>query len=243
MAPIFTKNNILEVKPTLQQIFEDLHHIGIRNFCFVTGRTKRSIEDHFTPDLSITDNTMKNFHEMLMNSSIMWVNQLEPKGFGHAVLVSKPFVENDDFIVQAGDSFIIPKKEHPIHKLIEISKNSDVEAAFLIRKVPDPKRHGIVTVKQQNDHFKVLKAIEKSENPESSWGIMPVYYFRKSILDELQTITPGINNEIQLTDAIQKLIENGKNVVAIEINHDTVIDVGTPESYWESIVKSYKIGE
>lgn len=241
MSPIFTKNESLQVKPILQQIFEDLFGAGIRNFCFVTGRTKRSIEDHFTPASPEESKKIPTFYNMLLDSTIMWVNQLEPKGFGHAVLVSKPYVESESFIVQAGDSIIISNSQHPLNNLISLDDIKEIDAGFLIRKVDDPKRHGIVTIKEDDPYYRVLKAVEKPENPETSWGIMPLYFFRKSIFDALEKIKPGFNNEIQLTDAIQELISSGKKVVAIPISDDIVIDVGTPESYWNALSDTYSI--
>jgi len=241
MSPIFIKNGSLQVKPILQQIFEDLFSNGIRNFCFVTGRTKRSIEDHFTPASSEESKKIPNFYKMLLDSTVMWVNQLEPKGFGHAVLVSKPYVANESFLVQAGDSIIISNSEHPLNHLISLENKHEIDAGFLIRKVDDPKRHGIVTIKEEGQYFKVTKAVEKPDKPDSSWGIMPLYFFRKSIFDALEKIKPGFNNEIQLTDGIQELIDSGKKVVAIPISDDIVIDVGTPESYWQALSDTHSI--
>ncbi len=245
MAPIFIKNiHGLEIKPLLQQIFENLYHVGIREYCFVTGRTKRSIEDHFSLDSnSLNENKqLYDFYKMLQESSLMWVNQLRPKGFGDAVYTSRFFVNNNPFIVQAGDVVIIPKNDDPVSKLISMAQNSDIEAAFLVREVNDPERHGIITVDKSSENFlNVSKAVEKPGHPESNLGIMPVYMFRESIFESLKSIKPGVNNEIQLTDAIQNLISLGKKVVALKIDDDTVLDVGTPESFWDALNQSHKL--
>src|SRR3990170_6133790 len=107
MLPIFstTTNGDPSVKPLLQMVFEQLYDSGLREFCYVVGREKRSIEDHFTPDsnsISMLEGMGKNgqaadleeFYEKLKTSTIMWVNQPEPKGFGSAVLMAQPFVQN-----------------------------------------------------------------------------------------------------------------------------------------------------
>ena len=86
----------------------------------------------------------------------------------------------------------------------------------------------------------VKKAVEKPKIAETNLGIVPFYFFRPSIFDALETITTGHGGEIQLTDAIQKLIELGKNVVAIKMDKETVLDVGTPESYWNALNLSFK---
>src|SRR3972149_1148305 len=119
MLPIFsaTANCEMSVKPVVQMVFEQLYDAGLREFCFVVGREKRSIEDHFTSDPSCIRNLegigrsgqaadLEGFYEKLRNSTIMWVNQPEPKGFGNAVLMAKPFVQNEQCLVHAGDGCI-----------------------------------------------------------------------------------------------------------------------------------------
>src|SRR5690348_1875214 len=81
MAPIFRNGPYgVEIKPLLQQIFESLYESGLRDFCFVAGRTKRPIVDHFSPDFSNEHpKQLEKFYQMIRKSSIVWVNQLEPK--------------------------------------------------------------------------------------------------------------------------------------------------------------------
>jgi UTP--glucose-1-phosphate uridylyltransferase len=98
MLPIFSKtaNGDISVKPVVQMVFEQLHDAGLREFCYIVGRGKRSIEDHFTPDVDCVRtlvgmrksgqaSDLEGFYEKLRTSTIMWVNQPEPKGFGNAV--------------------------------------------------------------------------------------------------------------------------------------------------------------
>ena len=123
MAPIFSfgKDGI-EIKPLIQQIFENLFTIGVREFCFISGKTKRSLQDHFYPDQQQDIPTsLSSFYDMITNSQIAWINQLIPKGFGDAVLASKPFINKNTFIVQAGDVVISSQKHSSITKLIELS--------------------------------------------------------------------------------------------------------------------------
>jgi len=246
IAPIFTKGQEgVDVKPLLQEIFENLYSEGLRDFCFVTGKTKRSIEDHFSTDLNIKDvpKKLSRFYDMLVKSRIMWINQLSPKGFGDAVHVAHPYVNNEDFILHAGDVLILPKQVNPIKKLASFAFNKNIEAAILLKKVKDPESHGIATLDTNLEKkvFTVKKVEEKPVAPKTDLGIMPVYFFRSSIFSALEKIKPGVNNEIQLTDAIQKLIELGKKVVAIRIDEDTVLDVGTPESFWKALNYSYNL--
>ena len=117
MLPIFVRGvNGLALKPLLQALFEQLYSFGFRDFCFVVGRGKRSIEDHFTPDRgfvkllrdrgkSALARELESFYEMVENSRILFVNQPEPKGFGHAVLMARPFVGDGLFVVYACDTY------------------------------------------------------------------------------------------------------------------------------------------
>ena len=131
MLPIFstTANGDVSVKPVVQMVFEQLYDAGLREFCYVVGRGKRGIEDHFTPDsncIRLLEGMGKNgqatdledFYEKLRTSTIMWVNQPEPKGFGNAVLMAQPFVQNERCLVHAGDSCIISKDMDYIKRLL-----------------------------------------------------------------------------------------------------------------------------
>lgn len=243
MAPIFSfGENGIELKPLIQQIFENLFSNGIREFCFVSGKSKRALQDHFYPDQQKSiPKSLLSFYDMITSSQIAWMNQLIPKGFGDAVLTAKPFVNDDTFIVQAGDVVLSSDNDSSIKKLIELSKDKEIEAGFLINEVKDPERHGIVTANPENELFSISKAIEKPSNPETNLGIIPFYFFRTSIFNALEKTVPGYGDEIQLTDAIQAIIESGKKVVAIKINDDSILDVGTPESYKQAIDLSYSL--
>lgn len=252
MMPIFSKmyGNGRVVMPLLQFIFEQLYTIGIRDYCFVVGREKRSIEDHFTPHESylkeINDEHKKlitNFYKHLEKSHLMWVNQNKPLGFGDAVRRTEKYVGADDFVVHAGDVAVLGK-QHPILRLIKISKNNDdVSAILLFKKIKNPKRFGVPKIsKISNLLYRVDEIEEKPSIPKSNFGVLPLYYFKSEVFEYLKKIRRDKNNEFQLTDAIQKMIEDGKKVVGILLEKDEVdIDVGTVESYKLSQEVTYKI--
>ena len=249
MMPVFTKiNKKRYVSPLLQLIFEQLYECKIRKFCFVVGREKRSIEDHFTPDTSFLKNSLQKnrnvlskFYKKINQSDLLWVNQNEPRGFGDAVKLTKQFVGNDDFVVHAGDVSIINSKVHPVTRLIKIGKEFDASAVLLVRKVSDPKRHGVPTLEKiSSTVFNVKKVVEKPNKPTSNIGLMPVYYFKSEIFEQLQKIKLGKGHEFQLTDAIQGLIKNKKTVLAIPLDSsEKLLDVGTVESFYDSQRTSY----
>ena len=243
MAPIFYRiDDRIQTKPLIQLIFENLYDAGVREFCFITGKTKRVIENHFTPDGSSNDDNMQIFFKKLKNSKIFWITQNEPKGFGDAVKYAESFVGNESFILQAGDVSLIPNNLELLKKMMERPTENE-DAIISVRTVDDPKRHGIVKLTDENDISNVTYAIEKPDVPPTNLGIMPIYRFKNNIFECLKKINPGKNNELQITDAIQKLIENENKVKAIRVDKEEFLDVGTPDAYWTALKKSHNFSE
>ena len=246
MMPIFsstfTKKKV--VLPLLQYIYEQLYSMNFRDYCFVVGREKRSIEDHFTPHETYLKELsgdykklIAKFYQKLENSHLVWVNQNRPLGFGDAVRRAERYVGNEDFIVHAGDVTILSKSKHPISRLIETAKrNPDAKAILLCKKIKDFKRYGVPTIeKVSNNLFAVKEVVEKPDKPKSDFGILPLYYFKADIFSSVKKIKPGKGKEFQLTDAIQNLIKEKQKVLAITLNkNEEEIDVGTVESYKKS---------
>ncbi len=254
MLPIFSKtaDDDLSVKPVVQMVFEQLYDAGLREFCYVVGRGKRGIEDHFTPDANCIRNLecmgkngqasdLEDFYQKLNTSTIMYVNQPEPKGFGNAVLTAQPFVQNEQCLVHAGDSCIISKDMDYIKKLLNAYEKFNADAAFIALEIENPKQYGIVEGNEvENGIYKVKTVVEKPEKPKTNLAIMAMYIFHPIIFKALEATKPGKNGEIQLTDAIQKLIDWGLSVYAVKLDKSYAhLDVGSPERYWEALELSY----
>ena len=241
-SSMFTKKKV--VLPLLQYIYEQLYSMNFRDYCFVVGREKRSIEDHFTPHETYLKELsgdykkfITKFYQKLENSHLVWVNQNRPLGFGDAVRRAERYVGNEDFIVHAGDVTILSKSKHPISRLIETAKrNPDAKAILLCKKIKDFKRYGVPTIeKVSNNLFAVKEVVEKPDKPKSDFGILPLYYFKADIFSSVKKIKPGKGKEFQLTDGIQNLIKEKQKVLAITLNkNEEEIDVGTVESYQKS---------
>ena len=243
MMPIFSNifANKKVVLPLLQYIYEQLYSMNFRDYCFVVGREKRSIEDHFTPHEAYLKElsgdykkNMKKFYEKLEKSHLVWINQNRPLGFGDAVKRAERYVGEEDFVVHAGDVTILSNTKHPILRLIETSKkNPDVKAILLCKEIKDFQRYGVPTVsKISSNLFSVNEVVEKPQKPKSNLGILPLYYFKSDIFSSLKKIKPGKGKEFQLTDAIQNLIDEKEKVLAISLNkNEEEVDVGTVESY------------
>ena len=256
LLPVFSKSihgNRL-IKPILQLIFEQLFDYGIREFYFIGGRNKRMIEDHFSIDYNFIDKLnrenkssyaeeMSNFYDKLSSSNISWLNQPMPKGFGHAVLLAKSLVGNEPFLVHAGDTLILSKTRRYIHDLIKAHDCLKSLSTFLICTVKNPERYGVITGRQINKGVMYVESvIEKPARPKSNLAIMPIYVFDQSIFSALERTAPGLNDEIQLTDGISKLLAlNKKKVIAVRMNNnDLFVDVGNPETYWQALKITYK---
>ncbi len=243
MMPIFSNifTNKKIVLPLLQYVYEQLYSMNFRDYCFIVGREKRTIEDHFTPHESYLrelggdyKKIMSKFYQKLENSHLVWINQNRPLGFGDAVKRAERYVGKEDFIVHAGDVTILSKSKHPILRLIETAeKNPEAKAILLCKKIKNSKKYGVPTInKISNNLFNVKEVVEKPDKPKSEYGILPLYYFRSSIFSSLKKIKPGKGKEFQLTDAIQKLILDKEKVLAITLNkNEEEVDVGTVESY------------
>lgn len=255
MLPIFSRltNSNVGVKPLLQLVFEQLYDTGFREFCFVVGRGKRSIEDHFTPDhnsvVMLKNNRkgdqasdLNGFYTKLKTSTIIWVNQPEPKGFGDAVFMAHPFVQNEHCLVHAGDTYIVSENARHLRLLINVYERFNADAAFIVQEIEDPRQYGIIEAKEiEKRVYRVKAAVEKPEKPTTNLAIMPIYIFHPVVFKALEKTRPGKGEEIQLTDAIQKLIEWGLNVCAVQLSPDEVrLDIGSPETYWEALNLSYK---
>ena len=252
MMPIFSKTYTKQktVLPLLQYIFEQLYSMNFRDYCFVVGREKRSIEDHFTPHETYLKDlvgnykeSMKKFYQKLENSHLVWINQNKPLGFGDAVKRTERYVGKEDFIVHAGDVTILSKNKHPILRLIDTAKkNPDAKAILLCKKVKDLNRYGVPTVnKLTNNSYRVTEVIEKPKKPKSEFGILPLYYFKPDIFPSLKKIKKGKGKEFQLTDAIQNLIQEKQKVIAIIVNkNEQEVDVGTVESYKNAQEVTYR---
>jgi len=229
MLPVFVKGSdgSLLLKPMMQQIFEELYDVGFREFCFIVGRGKRAIEDHFTQDYNFissfkTKNNMlvydlEKFYEKLGDSIIVFTNQPRPKGFGDAVLRAESFVGDEPFLVHAGDDLILSKDNVYLKRLIQIFSEFDSDGVLLVEEVDDPRKYGVVVGEEIDDRlYRVNRIVEKPETPPSNLAVVAIYIFSPKIFDSLKKIGVDERGELQLTNAIQRLVSKGCNILCFE---------------------------
>ena len=111
-----------------------------------------------------------------------------------------------------------------------------------MQEIDDPRQYGIIEAKEiEKRIYRVKAAVEKPEKPPTNLAIMPIYIFHPVVFKALEKTTPDKGEEVQLTDAIQKLIEWDLNVYAVQLSPDEVrLDIGSPETYWEALNLSYQ---
>ena len=205
-------------KPNLQYIIEEAIASGIEDIIIVTGRNKKSMEDHFDKSIELElllKNTGKlELLETVENISnlvdIHYMRQKEPLGLGHAILCTKKFIGNEPFAVLLPDDII--DAEVPALKQM-IQKFEEVQGSILgVNEVPteDVNKYGIVDYSEaENDMFSVKRLVEKPaiEDAPSNQAIVGRYILTPGIFDELEKVLPDAKGEIQLTDAIDALLK------------------------------------
>lgn len=209
-------------KPLIQYATEEAIAAGITELIFITGRTKRSIEDHFdnTPELERELESRNKFKELEQVREVLppgviciALRQAVPLGLGHAVLCAKSVIGNEAFAVMLADDLIANAGDGC---MTQMTKAYEREACSLVavEQVPwdETDRYGIVSVSgEQGPLAKVDAIIEKPPPAEapSNLGVVGRYILEPEIFDALENTQPGAGGEIQLTDAIATLVGEG----------------------------------
>ncbi|MCI4462926.1 MAG: UTP--glucose-1-phosphate uridylyltransferase GalU [Caldisericum sp.] len=222
-------------KPAVQYVVEEAINSGIKDILLVTGRGKRAIEDYFDYAIELENELeQKGKHDLLKIvretselASIFYVRQKLARGLGDAVYQAKGFINDEYFGVLLADDII--DAEVPVLKqMIDIHKKYGGNV-IAVMKVPmqDVKSYGIIEGKKIGEHvYDVKDLVEKPDPMEapSNLAIVGRYILNNTIFDALEKTEPGKNGEIQLTDAIRKLLLN-ERVFAYEFE-GTRYDVG-----------------
>ncbi|RAL83560.1 UTP-glucose-1-phosphate uridylyltransferase [Staphylococcus aureus] len=222
-------------KPTIQYIVEEAARAGIEDIIIVTGRHKRAIEDHFDSqkelEMVLKEKGKSELLEKVQYSTelanIFYVRQKEQKGLGHAISSARQFIGNEPFAVLLGDDIV--KSEVPaVKQLIDVYEETG-HSVIGVQEVPeaDTHRYGIIDPLTKNGRqYEVKKFVEKPAQgtAPSNLAIMGRYVLTPEIFDYLKTQKEGAGNEIQLTDAIERM-NNDNQVYAYDFEGERY-DVG-----------------
>ena len=206
-------------KPTLQYIIEEAVNSGIEEILIVTGRSKKSIEDHFDRSIELEleleqkgKNEMLELVRSISNMvDIYFIRRKEPKGLGHAIYCAKSFVGDEPFAVLLGDDIV--DNDVPCLKQLLNAYNEYNTSILGVQEVSkeDTNKYGILDVKYIEDRvYKVKDMVEKPkvEEAPSNMAILGRYIITPAIFDILENQKPGKGGEIQLTDALKTLGEH-----------------------------------
>lgn len=203
-------------KPTIQYIIEEAIASGIEEILIITGRNKRSIEDHFDKnielEMALKEKGKSELLELVEDISNMvdihYIRQKEAKGLGHAILQAKSFVGNEPFAVMLGDD-IVDAKTPCLKQLIQVYNEYNT-SILGVQEVADEdvSKYGIVEGKYIEDNiYKVKGLVEKPalDAAPSNIAILGRYIINPRVFDILENTKPGAGGEIQLTDALKEL--------------------------------------
>ena len=233
-------------KPLIQYAVEEAAAAGITEMIFITGRNKRAIEDHFDKAYELeTELALRNKTEQLstVQSSTprgincIYIRQTEALGLGHAVLCAEPVIGNEPFAVLLADDLI--DAPVPVMKQMADVAARERVATIGVMSVPpgDVASYGIVeTTGQEGGVSRINRIVEKPKpgTTSSTLAVVGRYILTPRIFHHLRTMPPGAGGEIQLTDAIARLLEE-ERVIAYDFDGRRY-DCGSKEGYLEATV-------
>jgi glucose-1-phosphate thymidylyltransferase len=201
-------------KPVLQYAIEDLREAGITDIGVILGNKGRDEIQEFLGDGS-------NF-----GVDITYIIQGKPLGLAHAVGCAEPFVGDDDLVVYLGDNLL----KLGINDLVDSFRTGNYDAGISLQCVDNPEQFGIAYL---NDDGTVERLVEKPDDPESDLALVGVYVFSARVFDVIDDLKPSWRGELEITDAIQGLLDRGCAVDS-HIVDGWWKDTGRPEDIIEA---------
>lgn len=205
-------------KPTLQYVIEEAVASGIEEILIITGKNKKSIEDHFDKSVELElalaskgdEEKLKMVQDISNLATIYYVRQKEPKGLGDAIYCARHFIGDEDFAILLGDD-IIDSQEPCLKQLINTYKKYNT-SIIGVQNVPDEdvSKYGIVDSIEVDDNTSKIKTLVEKPNKDdspSNKAILGRYIVSPKIFSILEKQELGINGELQLTDALNELLK------------------------------------
>ena len=151
---------------------------------------------------------------------ISYVEQDEPRGIAHAILLCKEFIGNEKFLTFLGDNILLDD----ISEYVKNFEKSNADASIVLCEVDNPTRFGIADVKEGI----ITKIVEKPKNPLSNLAVIGVYLLKPKVFDIIKRLKPSWRNELEITDTLQIMLEEKQKIIynTVESNWK---DTGTPE--------------
>lgn len=243
-------------KPAIQYIVEEAVRSGIEEILIITGRNKRSIEDHFDRSIELElelekkheDEMLKTVREISSMANIYFIRQQTPSGLGHAINCAATFVGNEPFAVMLGDD-IVDSEVPCLKQLITAFEHYNCTILGVQRVERDQvSKYGIVSGKELTERvYSVESLVEKPsvETAPSDIAILGRYIITPAVFGILKDLPPGAKNEIQLTDALKILAEQEpmKAYIFEGKRYDIGDKMGFLEATVEYALKTPELGE
>ncbi|KOV69920.1 glucose-1-phosphate thymidylyltransferase [Streptomyces sp. AS58] len=185
-------------KPVLFYGLEAIAEAGITDVAVIVGSTAAEIQR------AVGDGSQ-------FGISVTYLQQDAPLGLAHAVLIAREFLGDDDFVMYLGDNFIVGN----ITSLVDSFRTERPDAQLLLTKVPDPTSFGVAEL---NAAGRVVNLEEKPKEPKSDLALVGVYLFTSAIHEAVRSIAPSWRGELEITHAIQWLIDEGRDVRSTTIS-------------------------
>ena len=179
-------------KPVLFYGLEAIRDAGITDVGIVVGDTAPAIED------AVGDGSA-------FGLTATYLRQDAPRGLAHAVIVARDFLADDDFVMYLGDNFIVGG----ITPLVEEFRSSRPDAQIMLTSVPDPRQFGVAELDTAGE---VVGLEEKPQHPKSDLALVGVYIFTPAVHEAVSRLVPSWRGELEITEAIQWLIDQGRKV-------------------------------
>ena len=195
-------------KPMSEYCLDAIRDCGISDIAIIIGGTGSNKVKEYYGDGS------------KFNVRITYIEQESPKGIAHAINLCKEFIGDEKFLVFLGDNII----QKSINNIARKFESSDNDALILLCEVENPERFGIADVKDN----KITKIMEKPKDPPTNFAVTGIYFLTPKIFDIFARLKPSWRNELEITDALQILLEE-KNKIAFEMITDYWKDTGTPQ--------------
>jgi glucose-1-phosphate thymidylyltransferase len=193
-------------KPILFRVIETLREAGVTDIGIVVGHTAKEIEAAVGQGEP-------------WGVSITYIPQAKPLGLAHAVKISRDFLGDERFVMFLGDNVI----EGGIVPLIQQFAQSDWNSQVVLTRVDEPQHYGVAELVDG----RIVKLVEKPQNPPSNLALVGIYMFDRHVFEAVNAISPSWRGELEITDAIQYLIERKYHVYPY-VHHGWWIDTGKP---------------
>ena len=195
-------------KPMSQYCIESIKETGINEIAIIVGGTGSSkVREYYGSGEKF-------------GVSFTYIEQDRPKGIAHAIRLCKEFVNNEKFLVFLGDNIV----QRSIADFTSNFKKSEFDATILLCEVDNPSRFGIAVI----ENNKITKILEKPKDPPSNLAVTGIYFLTPIIFDVIDNLKPSGRNELEITDALDILLEKNHNI-SFEMIADYWKDTGTPE--------------